>query len=534
MPVPSSYNDVTQDKRLRDFLGWVWYQRTFHVPESWKREKRRIFLRFDSVNYYSVVYLNNKNIMNHTGGHLPFQIEVTSELLYFKNNLLSVAVNNTLTGDTIPQGGVKYFDGKKNYPNGYYEVSLNFDFFNYAGIHRSVRLYSLPPIHIFDVAVVTGISSDETTGIIDYSYVYDDSSKSLVNVDNVSCRIEVFEKDHSDDDSPVASASGPCSGTLLIQDAKFWWPINSDDHVTYGPGYLYTAKFMLINSDGDDVLDIYYQKIGIRTIEVTNSSFLINKRPVYFMGFGKHEDSNVSTDVTCERSNDIQYLQIRGRGLDLPLLIKDVNLIKWIGANSFRTSHYPYSEELMDMTDAEGIMVINECPAVGLRGFDSSELLQNHQNSIQELIQRDKNRPSTVMWSIANEPDSSNSKAEEYFRQIVQLTKSLDNTRPLSAAINADVRTDHLAQFCDVLMINRYYSWYSNTGGLETIKDLLVPDLTEWHEKYSKPVMMSEYGADTIAGLHSVSMYCMMLTKYKLIFRVPHSFLRRITRQNCC
>ena len=196
-------------------------------------------------------------------------------------------------------------------------------------------------------------------------------------------------------------------------------------------------------------------------------------------------------------------VQIRGRGLDLPLLIKDINLIKWIGANSFRTSHYPYSEELMDMCDATGIMVINECPAVGLRGFSSNQLLQNHQNSIRELLQRDRNRPSTVMWSIANEPDSSNGKATEYFRQIVQLTKYLDNSRPVSAAINADVMKDHLAQFLDVIMINRYYSWYSDTGSLETIYTRLVPDLTEWHQKHSKPIMMSEYGADTVSGLHS-------------------------------
>ena len=115
-------------------------------------------------------------------------------------------------------------------------------------------------------------------------------------------------------------------------------------------------------------------------------------------------------------------LQIRGRGLDEILIAKDINLIKWIGANSFRTSHYPYSEEVMDACDETGIVVINECPAVGLQGF-GNQLLSQHIQSITELIQRDKNRPSTVMWSIANEPSSNDERSLDYFKQVVSVVK---------------------------------------------------------------------------------------------------------------
>lgn len=68
----------------------------------------------------------------------------------------------------------------------------------------------------------------------------------------------------------------------------------------------------------------------------------------------------------CNKKYHFKF-QIRGKGVDIPLILKDFNLIKWIGANSFRTSHYPYADEIMDRADAEGIMVIDECPAVGLK-----------------------------------------------------------------------------------------------------------------------------------------------------------------------
>ncbi|KAL3176235.1 hypothetical protein MRX96_010555 [Rhipicephalus microplus] len=112
------------------------------------------------------------------------------------------------------------------------------------------------------------------------------------------------------------------------------------------PGYLYTAR---VEATVAGNIDVYYQKVGVRTVRVTNDSLLINDRPFYLMGFGKHEDSN-----------------IRGKGLDMALVVKDFNLINWLGANSFRTSHYPYAEEIMDQADAQGIAVIDEAPAVSL------------------------------------------------------------------------------------------------------------------------------------------------------------------------
>jgi beta-glucuronidase len=174
---------------------------------------------------------------------------------------------------------------------------------------------------------------------------------------------------------------------------------------------------------------------------------------------------------------------------------------EWIGANSFRTSHYPYSEELMDQADEQGIVVIDECPAVAIKGFDANQL-SLHLNTISELIQRDKNRPSVVMWSISNEPYSTDAGAEEYFKKVAAHAKGLDSTRPITGAINAPPKTDKMSLSLDVLMVNRYYGWYSDTGYPQVIQQQLISDFDQWHEIHKKPIMISEYGADTMSGLH--------------------------------
>ena len=152
---------------------------------------------------------------------------------------------------------------------------------------------------------------------------------------------------------------------------------------------------------------------------------MINHKDFYFRGFGRHEDSD-----------------IRGKGLDLPLIARDFNLIKWIGANSFRTSHYPYAEEIMDMADEEGIAIIDESPGVSLDHF-SDGLLQNHLKVMQEIINRDKNRACVVMWSIANEPRSQRAEAENYFKAVADFTRQADPAnRPVTVVLNQDVSAD--------------------------------------------------------------------------------------------
>ncbi|MDN8847931.1 glycoside hydrolase family 2 TIM barrel-domain containing protein, partial [Staphylococcus aureus] len=117
-----------------------------------------------------------------------------------------------------------------------------------------------------------------------------------------------------------------------------WKPLNA---------YLYHLEVSLI--DDGELIDTYAERFGIRSVEVAKDKFLINGEPFYFKGFGKHEDS-----------------YYHGRGMNEVANVLDFNLMKWIGANSFRTSHYPYSEEMMRLADEQGIVVIDETTAVGV------------------------------------------------------------------------------------------------------------------------------------------------------------------------
>ncbi|KAK4873706.1 hypothetical protein RN001_013066 [Aquatica leii] len=479
MPVPSSYNDITTNIKIRDHVGVVWYDRTFFVPENWNA--KNVFLRFSSVNYAAQVWVNGKQVIQHDIGHLPFENEVSSFLNFGKNNIITVSCNNTLSNDTVPQGYVEKEDTD-------YGPSLiqhyTFDFFNYAGIHRSVFLYTTPKAYIRDIAVTTDVS--QNTGFVHYVI-------SHLNKKPVNCIVTLLDKLEN-----TVVVNNNSEGVLEVKEAKLWWPYLMDPNA----GYLYTLKVELHNSDGK-IIDVYRQPIGIRSISWTNTTLMLNNRPIYFHGFGKHEDSDM-----------------RGKGFDWPVVIRDYNLIKWIGGNSFRTSHYPYADEIMDLADELGIMVIDECPSVDTELF-SSELLENHKRSLTELYNRDKNRPSVIMWSIANEPRTQSNAASDYFKKIANHIKTLDKTRPVTLAFVKTVEEDKVGSHVDVISFNRYNAWYKNSGNLNMIVKNVVDEATAWHKKYNKPVLMTEYGADAVAGLHIYPEY-IWSEEFQLILMENH------------
>lgn len=125
-----------------------------------------------------------------------------------------------------------------------------------------------------------------------------------------------------------------------------------------------------------------------------------------------------------------------------------------------------------------------------------------HKRNLEDLISRDKHHPSVIFWSVANEAESQKPESEAYFREVTDLVRKLDPTRPVTAAINKQFDDCYLTQFLDVIMLNRYVAWYSNAGSLELVKSQLINQFENFHTKYRKPMMISEYGADTVAGLH--------------------------------
>ncbi|GBP32758.1 Beta-glucuronidase [Eumeta japonica] len=354
------------------------------------------------------------------------------------------------------------------------EQSYTFDFFNYAGIHRSVFLYTTPIVYIDDVVTNTDIQG--LTGFVVYNVSYKGAEH---NSNSVQCLVQLTDKRGN----RVAS-SNDCAGLLEVVHAHFWWPFLMHDQ----PGYLYTLQASIIGPTGLTI-DTYRQKVGIRTVSWTNTTVLINSKPIYMRGFGMHEDSD-----------------LRGKGWDAVLWVKNFNLIKWLGANAFRTSHYPYAEEIYQLADEFGIMIIDECPSVDTDIFTDS-LLEKHKQSLTELIKRDKNHPSVVMWSIANEPRTQHKAADAYFGEVARHVRSMDLSRPVTIALAQGYTVDKAGQHLDVIMFNRYNGWYHNTGQLGNIAVNVFAEAAAWHLKYNKPVLMAEYGADTIAGLHLTPEY---------------------------
>jgi beta-glucuronidase len=222
---------------------------------------------------------------------------------------------------------------------------------------------------------------------------------------------------------------------------------------------------------------------------------------------------------------------IRGKGHDDARMVRDFALLDWIGANSFRTSHYPYAEEVLDYADRQGLLVIDEAPAVGLHlslgnmgdhgartftpepggtepngiGAIGAEAAAAHRAAIRDLSPRDRNHPCVIAWSIANEPDTAEAAARDYFSPLVAAARELDATRPVCFAnvATAPPAVDVVTDLFDLICVNRYYGWYVDPGDLKAAMRHLEDELRAW-ARYGKPIVVTEFGADALPGLHAL------------------------------
>lgn len=476
--VPGSWNEQFED--AYQYLGMAWYVRDdVYVPGAWQGQQ--VFIRVGSANYFARVWVNGEAVGDHHGGHLPFAFEMSGRIKWGQANTIAVQVENHLHPNRVP-AGANQCGGFGSSPFGNSYPPANFDFYPYAGIHRPVILYSVPNTRIEDVTVTTDIQGD--AGIVNVTVKQLGTAKTgklILTGDSTTVQADL-----------TFSADGMAGARLEMPNAKFWSPDSP---------YLYDLTVTLTESD--TILDRYMLEIGIRTVEVRGTQLLLNGEPIYLKGFGRHEDFFVS-----------------GRGLNEPLIVKDYALMKWIGANSYRTSHYPYSEEEMRMADRAGMLIIDEIPAVSLNFLGTDEdraaRLSMCVQQLEELIARDKNHPSVIMWSVANEPFGSNfarmlggdiptdydALGRDFLKTLIDLAHSLDNSRPatLVGIMGAPVEWIDLA---DVIFINRYYGWYTQTGRISEGAKGLEQELDEL-AALNKPVVVSEFGADTLAGLHTL------------------------------
>ena len=477
--VPASFNDQKEDPAYRNHYGWVYYERTVELPVSLCTGHIRQVLRFDAVTHAAKVYINGKLVVTHKGGFLPFEVDITESLPADGRITIGVAADSRVSHSTLPVGNedniaffgsdnpgipsveaAKKWRKKQNMPN--------FDFFNFAGINRPVRIYSTPASYIEDITLVPSLDGD--TGVLNYT----------IATAGACSDAPVTLKLLDADDNCLAESTG-AAGQIRIPQAHLWWPYP-------GTPYLYKAEVHY----GEDT---YTEEFGFRTVEVRGTQFLINGEPFYFKGFSKHEDS-----------------PFHGRGLDLCLDVKDINLLHWMHANSFRTSHYPYAEEIYRLCDREGIVIIDETPAVGIGAGSAADpyktfpIREHHEHVLRDMIARDKNHPCVVMWSMGNEPDTEHfpESAYDYWHSLYELTHKLDpQNRPVTfVCCQNNYEKDIVTRTMDVVCLNRYYGWYNLSGDLEAASYAWNLELDFW-EKLGKPVMMTEYGADTLPGLHN-------------------------------
>ncbi len=483
--VPGSWNEQRRDAMF--YMGTGWYQTDFYPPPEW--HGRRVSLRFEAAGYYATAWLDGELLGKHEGSSLPFEFDVTRQTRPGQRHRLVVKVDNQLGHKTIPPGGTEPASGQdessgflseaiSNFSSLLPEIQMlplllemrkqypevPFDFLPYGGIHRPVKLYATPKDYIEKIRVSTEIGRARARVICAISV--------RGNAGAVAATLERAGKTYA---AGAITQDGSAEVTIGVPKPDLWHPETPN---------LYQLAVKLLKNG--KVIDEYRMQIGIRKVEVTEDRILLNGHPIYLNGVCKHED-----------------FPVLGRALTDAVIVKDFSLMKWLGANSFRTSHYPYSEEHLMLADRLGFLVIDETPAVGLNyKMYNDEILEKCTSILGELIERDANHPSVIMWSIANEPDAFTESAGTFFGKLSAHARALDPSRPVTLAA-MHMPTDHTFDVVDVICVNRYYGWYTEPGQLDVAAKKLSEELDRIHAKHKKPIIVSEFGADSMAGLHA-------------------------------
>ena len=477
LPVPASFQEFFTNPKDRNYCGDFWYEHDFFVPAF--RDSESVVLRFGSISHRSVLYVNGVKVNEHEGGFLPVIADITSLVKPGAMNHLAVKANNELNERTLPCGTIKHNeDGSKS-------AKPYFDFYNYAGIQRSVWLCIVPKHAILDYETTYELNGNDAA--VNYKVIHNSDGEVTVRL--------------IDKDGNTAAKGSGAAGTLHVTNAHLWEVRNA---------YLYTLEISL-KKDGR-LIDTYSDRIGIRTVRIDGTKILINEKPVYLKGFGKHED-----------------FPIFGKGFALPVVKYDFELMKWINANCFRTSHYPYDEEWYKFADEEGFLIIDEVAAVGMMRsthnfvdagtgkytyfFETPtvpELKANHIAQAEAMITRDKNHPSVIAFSLFNEPETTSEYAKNYFTDIFNAARAADpQKRPMTGAFekNSAPEKDLVAPLCDFICMNRYYGWYISGGeDFPEAEGKFRNEMDRWAAKnLNKPFVFSEFGCDTLETLHSLT-----------------------------
>ncbi|MBP3246351.1 MAG: beta-glucuronidase [Prevotella sp.] len=436
MKIPSDWN--TQDEKLFFYEGTVWFKKSFQaVPMT----ECRTLLYFGAVNYDCHVWVNGKKAGHHVGGFTPFNYDI-SDLLKKGENTVIVKVDNKRHAEDVP--------------------TQIFDWWNYGGITRDVKLVKVPLVYMQDYNLQLSKAADkakvrEITFSVQVS-AKEAGHKVVVNIPELK-----LEKQFTTD------AEGQVSGTLKVAAKKLqlWSPENPK---------LYRVDLTMDNSTTSD-------EIGFRTIETRGKQILLNGKPIFLKGISIHNEKPNGGG----RANSVEDAH---------------TLLSWaqeLGCNFVRLAHYPHHEEMVREAERMGILVWSEIPVYWTIAWTNPNTFANAKQQLTDMIARDHNRANVIIWSIANETPHS-AERDKFLGGLAKYARTLDNTRLISMAMEVTGASnyvnrlnDNMNEYVDVVSFNQYIGWYRDVNDAPKMK---------WVIPYDKPVIISEFGGGARYGYH--------------------------------
>ncbi|MDA3823033.1 MAG: beta-glucuronidase [Bacteroidales bacterium] len=404
-----------------------------------KQEGSRQFVHFGAVNYEADVYLNGGKLGKHIGGFTPFNYEITGKLKEGENFLI-VKADNSRGLEKVP--------------------TVNTDWWNYGGITRDVKIVEVSETFIQDYYVQLAEGNDD---ILEVSVTLNGPDKAgqdvVLDIPEAGIKSTITTNDE-----------GVASGTVKAKKLTLWSPQNP---------YLYDVNLMYSDNSVSE-------QLGFRTLVVEGSDILLNGESVFLRGISIHEENGMRGGRAYSEE-------------DARMLL---GWAKELGCNFVRLAHYPHNENMTRVADEMGIMVWSEVPVYWTIQWENEATYENAENQLTSMITRDKNRASVVVWSVANETPVSAPRTE-FLKSLIDKANEMDPVRLVSSALerhtkegteNTQVVEDPLQQYVDIIAFNEYIGWYDgNNDKLKT---------AEFDIQFNKPVIISEFGAGALQGLH--------------------------------
>ena len=459
--VPSSWN--LERKELHYFEGTGIYTRTFrYIP---KQKNERVFLRLEGSSYRTSVFLNRKFTGTHDGSSTPFNVDIT-DFLETENRII-ITSDARRKAERIPME--------------------NTDWFNYGGVYRDVLLVRVPKVFIKDWFI--RLTPDG-------------------NFQNIACDVTIAGQNDYDGRGSVRLFIKELNIDVCLQltDGKARTDINvkAEDLSLWCPENpkLYDVT---LNFSGGNCTDTVTDRIGFREIMVKGNDLFLNGRKIFLKGICVHED---------------HYLL--GKTTNSEVIRSTIRDLKELHGNYLRLAHYPHDAMFAKTADEEGVLLWEEIPVYWAIAFNNPGSYADAENQLSELILRDRNRASVIIWSVGNENADTDDRLS-FMSNLAVKARELDASRLVSAACLIDhemlLIRDRLTDYLDVIGINEYYGWYDpDFNKLPKILSGSKPD---------KPVIICEFGGCARSGQRGTENDLFTEDKQKRIYELQIETLRK-------